>query len=50
MDRSKMTDAFDRIVEKGWFSMLDEEVEFIFDYDTSKFAQKSFKIPDKFKQ
>ena len=50
MDRSKITDAFDRIVEEGWFSMLDEEAEFIFDYDTSKFAQKSFKIPDKFKK
>ena len=50
MDRSKITDAFDQIVEKGWFSMLDEEAEFIFDYDTSKFAQKSFKIPDKFKK
>ena len=50
LDRSKITDAFDQIVEKGWFSMLDEEAEFIFDYDTSKFAQKSFKIPDKFKK
>ena len=50
MDRSKITDAFDQIVEKGWISMLDGEAEFIFDYDTSKFAQKSFKIPDKFKK
>ena len=50
LDQSKITDAFDQIVEKGWFSMLDETAEFIFDYDTSKFAQKSFKIPDKFKK
>ena len=50
MDRSKITDAFDQIVEKGWFSMLGEEAEFIFDYDTSKFAQNSFKIPDKFRK
>lgn len=50
MDRSKITDAFDQIVEEGWFSMLDGEAEFIFDYDTSKFAQKRFKVPDKYSE
>lgn len=40
----------DQIVKQGWFSMLDKEAEFIFDYDTSKFAQNSFRIPDKFRE
>ena len=49
MDRSKLSDAFDQIVEEGWISMLEENEEFILDLNTSEFAKKEFRIPDKFK-
>ena len=49
MDRSKLSDAFDQILEKGWISMLEENEEFILDLNTSEFAKKEFRIPDKFK-
>ena len=42
MERSKITEAFDQIVEQGWFSVLKEEQSQTLDIDLSNFAMKDF--------
>jgi hypothetical protein len=49
LDRSKMVESFDKISEHGWFSLLNDDGEYILDINTAMFAQMSFKIPEKFK-
>ena len=50
MERSKITEAFDQIVEQGWFSVLKEEQSQTLDIDLSNFAIKDFNIPKRFRK
>ena len=50
MERSKITEAFDQIVEQGWFSVLNTEQSQTLDIDLSNFAIKDFNIPKRFRK